>query len=126
MIKTVNGQGRYIMVNGGFPATTYINTSSGYMNVGDVRYNTNMQRLEVYDGNMWIELGTSHASVGLTPDAENAIAWAIDKLHEERMLELKAKDNPAIADLLAKKKTIEEQIKMVEILTREEVKVGTN
>ncbi len=122
MIKTVNGQGRYIMVNGGFPATTYINTSSGYMNVGDVRYNTNMQRLEVYDGNMWIELGTSHASVGLTPDAESALDWAIKKRQEEAMLEAKAKDNPAIADLLNKKKEIEDQIKMVEILTREDIK----
>lgn len=126
MIKTVNGQGRYIMVNGGFPATTYMNTSSGYMNVGDVRFNTNMQRLEVYDGNMWIELSTSHASIGLTPEAEDAMSWAINKLHEERMLELKAKDNPAIADLLNKKKEIENQITMVEILTRKEVKVGTN
>ncbi len=114
------------MVNGGFPATTYINTSSGYMNVGDVRYNTQMQRLEVYDGNMWIELGTSHASVGLTPDAELAIDWAKQKLNEELALEQKAKNNPAIADLLNKKKEIEDQIKMVEILTREEIKVGTN
>jgi hypothetical protein len=125
MIKTVNGQGRYIMVNGGFPATTYINTSSGYMNVGDVRYNTNMQRLEVYDGNMWIELGTSHASVGLTPDAENALDWAIRKRNEETALEAKAKDNPAIADLLNQRKTIDEQIKVIEILTKDN-KVGTN
>jgi hypothetical protein len=92
------------------------------MNVGDVRYNTNMQRLEVYDGNMWIELGTSHASVGLTPDAESALDWAIKKRQEEAMLEAKAKDNPAIADLLNKKKEIEDQIKMVEILTREDIK----
>lgn len=125
MIKTVNGTGRYIMVNGGFPATTYINTSSGFMNVGDVRFNTNMQRLEVYDGNMWIELGTSHASVGLTPDAENALDWAIKKRNEEYMLEQKAKDNPAIADLLNQRKKIDEQIQVIEILTKDN-KVGTN
>lgn len=123
MIKTVNGSGRYVMVNGGFPATTYINTSSGYMNVGDVRYNTNMQRLEVYDGNMWIELGTSHASIGLTPDAEIALDWAIKKKNEELALEQKAKDNPAIADLLKQRNSIDEQIKMIEILTKEEIKV---
>lgn len=123
MIKTVNGSGRYVMVNGGFPATTYINTSSGYMNVGDVRYNTNMQRLEVYDGNMWIELGTSHASIGLTPDAEMALDWAIKKKNEELALEQKAKDNPAIADLLKQRNSIDEQIKMIEILTKEEIKV---
>jgi hypothetical protein len=124
MIKTVNGTGRYVMVNGGYPATTYINTGSGYMNVGDVRFNTNTQTLEVYDGNRWLEINTSHASVGLTPDAELAIDWAKQKLNEELALERKAKNNPAIADLLNKKKEIEDQIKMVEILTREEVKAN--
>jgi uncharacterized radical SAM superfamily protein len=113
------------MVNGGYPATTYINTSSGYMNVGDVRYNTQMQRLEVYDGQMWLEINTSHASIGLTPDAEMALDWAIKKKNEDMVLEAKAKDNPAIADLLNQRKTIDDQIKMIEILTKDN-KVGTN
>ena len=126
MIKSVNGAGRYVMVQGGFPATTYINTSSGYMNVGDVRYNTSIQRLEVYDGNMWVELNTSHASVGLTPEAEMALDWAINKKREDAMLEEKAKSSPALADLLKEKQKIEDQIKVIEILTKEEVKVGTN
>lgn len=125
MIKTVNGTGRYVMVQGGFPATTYINTSTGYMNVGDVRFNTNIQMLEVYDGNRWVELNTSHASVGLTPDAELAIDWAKQKLNEELALERKAKDNPAIADLLKQRNTIDEQIKVIEILTKDN-NVGTN
>jgi hypothetical protein len=125
MIKTVNGAGRYVMVQGGFPATTYINTGSGYMNVGDVRFNTNMQMLEVYDGNRWVELNTSHASVGLTPDAEIALDWATKKRNEELALEAKAKDNPAIADLLEQRKTIDEKIKVIEILTKDN-KVGTN
>lgn len=125
MIKTVNGSGRYMMVNGGMPATTYMNTSSGYMNVGDVRFNTNAQTLEVYDGNRWVELQTSHASVGLTPDAEIALDWATKKRNEELALEQKAKDNPAIADLLEQRKTIDEKIKVIEILTKDN-KVGTN
>jgi hypothetical protein len=125
MIKTVNGSGRYVMVQGGFPATTYINTGSGYMNVGDVRFNTNMQMLEVYDGNRWVELNTSHASVGLTPEAEMALDWATRKRNEELALEQKAKDNPAIADLLKQKNTIDEKIKVIEILTKDN-KVGTN
>jgi hypothetical protein len=125
MIKTVNSAGRYVMVQGGIPATTYINTSSGYMNVGDVRYNTSIQRLEVYDGNMWVELNTSHASVGLTPDAEMALDWAINKKREDVMLEEKARNNPALADLLKEKQKIEDQIKVIEILTRDS-QVGTN
>jgi hypothetical protein len=95
------------------------------MNVGDVRYNTQMQRLEVYDGQMWLEINTSHASIGLTPDAEMALDWATKKRNEEMVLEAKAKDNPAIADLLNQRKTIDDQIKMIEILTKDN-KVGTN
>jgi len=126
MIKTVNGSGRYMMVNGGFPATTYINTSSGYMNVGDVRYNTSLQRLEVYDGNIWLELNTSHASVGLTPDAESALDWALKRMREDMELEMLAKSNPSIADLVNQKKELDDKIKMVQTLIKEEVKVGTN
>jgi|688.fasta_scaffold24945_10 hypothetical protein len=126
MLRTVSGAGRYVMVNGGMPATTYINTGSGYMNVGDVRFNTNTQILEVYDGNRWVELQTSHASVGLTPDAESALDWAIKKRNEDMALEHLAKTNPTIADLLNQKKELDDKIKMVQILTKEEVKVGTN
>jgi len=126
MIKTINGSGRYVMVNGGYPATTYINTSSGFMNVGDVRYNTQLQRFEVYDGQMWLELSTSHASVGLTPDAESALDWAIKRMREDMELEILAKSNPTIADLITQKKEIDDKIKMVQTLIKEEVKVGTN
>jgi hypothetical protein len=126
MIKTVNGSGRYMMVQGGFPATTYINTSSGYMNVGDVRFNTNMQMLEVYDGNRWVEMNTSHASVGLTPDAESALDWALRRMREDLELEYLAKSNPTIADLINQKKELEDKIKMVQTLMKEDIKVGTN
>ena len=125
MIKTVNGSGRYMMVQGGFPATTYINTGSGYMNVGDVRFNTNMQRLEVYDGQMWVEMNTSHASVGLTPDAESALDWALRRMREDLELEYLAKSNPTIADLINQKKELEDKIKMVQTLMKDN-KVGTN
>jgi hypothetical protein len=118
MIKTVNGVGRYVMVNGGYPATTYINTSSGYMNVGDVRYNTSIQRLEVYDGNMWVELNTSHASVGLTPDAERALDWANQKIREEAELDRLAESNSTLADLVEQKKALDHKIKMVQTLVR--------
>jgi hypothetical protein len=114
-----------MMVNGGTPATTYITSGPGYMNVGDLRFNTNTQNLEVYDGQIWRELNTSHASVGLTPDAEMALDWAMKKRIDEMALEQKAKDNPAIADLLKQRNTIDEKIKVIEILTRDS-QVGTN
>ena len=126
MIRTVSSTGRYVMVQGGFPSTTYINTSSGYMNVGDVRFNTNIQMLEVYDGNRWVELNTSHANVGLTPDAERALDWANRKIAEEAELDRLAASNATIADLIKQKKELDDKIKMIQTLMKEEVKVGTN
>ena len=126
MIKTVNGFGRYMMVNGGMPATTYMNTSTGYMGVGDLRFNSSAQSIEVYDGQLWRELNTSHASVGLTPDAEKTIDWAMKKMYEEAELEHLAKTNPTIGDLVNQKKELDDKIKMVQILMKEETKVGTN
>ena len=123
MIKSINGAGRYVMVNGGFPATTYMNQNSGLMNVGDVRYNIQMQRFEVYDGNMWLEISTSHASIGLTHDAESALDWAIKKKHEEMELEALAKTNPTIADLVNQLKETREKIEVVKLLTKEEQKL---
>lgn len=118
MIKSVNSSGKYMMVNGGMPVIAYTNTSPGFMNVGDLRFNSSMQRIEVYDGISWIELNTGHAMVGLTPEAERALAWAIAKQNEEMSLEEKAKTNTAIADLLDQRKTIDAQLNMVEILSR--------
>ena len=126
MIKHINSSSRYTVVQGGTPTPTYINNVPGYMNVGDVRYNTQMQRLEVYDGQMWIEISTGYASVGLTPDAEMALDWVMKKRSEDLALEQLAKSNTTIADLVNQKKELDDKIKMVQILMKEETKVGTN
>ena len=127
MIKTIQGSSRYIEVNGGYPCSyIYVNTGSGYMNVGDMRYNPSQQRVEIYDGNHWIEMNMSHAVVGLTPNAELALDWAIRKQREDMELEALSKSNPTIADLVNQKKELDHKIKMVQILIKEEPKVGTN
>ena len=118
MLKTVNSMSRYMMVNGGMPATTYITSGSGYMSVGDLRFNTNTQNLEVYDGQIWRELNTSHASVGLTPDAERALDWANRKIAEEVELDKLAESNATIADLVEQKKALDHKIKMVQSLVK--------
>lgn len=125
MINSVIGTGRYMMVSGG-TAHTYINSSSGYMNVGNVRFNTNAQTLEVYDGTNWVAMNTARASVGLTLEAELAIDWAVRKQREDMELEALSKSNPTIADLVEQKKNLDHKIKMVQILIKEEPKIGTN
>jgi hypothetical protein len=126
MINTVNGLGKYVIVEGGMPSITYMNTSSGYMNVGDLRYNPTRHKVEVYDGNNWITLNSGHASVRLTSHAETVIDWAAKKMQEDMELEALSKSNPTIADLVEQKKNLDHKIKMVQILIKEEPKVGTN
>jgi hypothetical protein len=62
----------------------------------------------------------------LTPEAESALDWAIKKKNEDMVLENLAKSNPTIADLINQKKELDDKIKMVQTLMKEDIKVGTN
>jgi len=118
MIKAIHTSGRYIQVIGG-SASTYVNANPGAQGIGNLRYNTSGQRLEVYDGSSWQELNMPHVSVGLNPDAEAAIEWAHRQMTEERRLRVLAKDHPALADALAAVEKAEEQVKVVAALVQE-------
>lgn len=126
MLKTISGAGKYTMVNSGFAVTTHVNTSASAMGVGEVRFNANSQSLEVYDGYVWKDVNMSHASVGLTSEAESLLDWAREKRNQEMQLEALSKSNPTIADLVEQKKNLDNKIKMVQILTKEESKIGTS
>jgi hypothetical protein len=119
MIKTINGGGRYISVTGS-PGSTYVNNYSGMQGVGNMRYNTSSQNIEVYDGSNWIQMQTGYASVAMTPEAESLLDWAKQKRNEEFESEQLAKSNPTIADLLAQKNKIDEQISIVKTLIKSE------
>ena len=115
MIKAIHTIGKYIQVIGG-SASTYVTAQAGSQGVGNLRFNTSQQRLEVYDGMTWLELNTPHASVGLNPDAEAAIEWASRQLAEEKRLKALAKKHPAVADALEAAARAEEQVRIVAAL----------
>lgn len=119
MFKSINGTGRYIQVQGGMPNTTYINTSSGLMNVGDVRYNTNNQSMELYDGHTWKEINMGHVGIGLNPEAERLLDWARQKMMEELELDALAEKNPTIKDLVNQLKDTKEKIRVVQTLSKD-------
>lgn len=116
MIGHINQTGKYIAVTGG-PGNNYVNNSN-YMSVGQLQYNINSQRLEIYNGTSWQSFNLGTYYVGLNPDAESVIDWARNKMHEERELEHLAKDNVAINDLLEQIKEKQHQIKMVQTLLK--------
>lgn len=84
---------------------------------GQMRYNTSMQQVEVYDGVSWIML-SQNVSVGLSYEAEEVLRWAGYKMREEDELNKRMEKYPAL-------KHAHEQYKMIEALVYEEEKSGT-
>ena len=118
MIKAIHALGRYIQVIGG-SASTYVTAQAGSQGVGNLRFNTSQQRLEVYDGMTWLELNTPYASVGLNAAAEEAIDWVQRQMAEEKRLEALAKEHSAVADALEAVKQAQERVRIVAALVQE-------
>ena len=117
MIKGISHTGRYLQVTGGSPINPYI--PPGGQSAGMLRYNTNMNRIEVYDGQTWIEITTNYASVSMTAEADALLDWARKKRDEEIELEALAKEHPAINIALANLKKAKMQLDATIILSKE-------
>jgi hypothetical protein len=122
MIKNISSSGKYINVIGESVAN-YINNYSGAQGVGNIRFNTANQNMEVYDGNNWILLQMGYVNVGLNSRAEDLLDWAEKKMTEEFELEALANSNPTIKDLMETIKQKQEQISIVKALIKKEVTV---
>jgi hypothetical protein len=131
MIKGITSVGKYVTVtvSGGSGASgPYI--SPGALSAGMVRYNSNSQNLEVYDGVAWIAYAQSYSSVGLTPEAEALLDWAKEKRAEEQRLKELSEKSPAIKDLIDQMNItvadFHDKIAIVEALLQKEVTIGTS
>ena len=116
MIKGITQSGRYLQVSGGSPMNPYI--SPGGQGAGMVRYNTNMNYIEVYDGISWKEI-SSYANIALSGEAELLLDWARKKRDEEIQLESLAKEHPAINLALDNLKKAKTQLDAIIILSKE-------
>jgi hypothetical protein len=103
MIKSLVTQGPYLVINGGYHNFPYI--SPGTAGAGHVRWNPNMNEMEVNDGISWRSLGANDTSISLTNDAQDALSWVLKKMQEER--------HPGLRDTW-------EKFKIMEVLCREE------
>jgi len=127
MIKGISQGGRYITVSGGSPGSNYVNNYSGAQGIGNMRFNTANQNIEVWDGNSWMTLQSSYATVQLDDDAIRLLDWAKKKMIEEEAMLSLPSDHPAIK--IAKQnvnrakqalKEAEEQLKITSILSEEQ------
>jgi hypothetical protein len=117
MIKGITQGGRYITITGGSSSNPYI--SPGSQSAGMMRYNTNMNNVEVYDGIGWKEIGSSYASISLTGEAEALLDWARKKRDEEFQIQLLAKDHPAVKIALDNLEKARQQLDATIILSKE-------
>jgi hypothetical protein len=92
---------------------TYIN--AGSPSAGLVRYLNN--QMQVYDGSSWLPLGGT-ANVGLSPEAEEIMAWAREKMRAEQEARAMAEQYPAVADALNAVWESEQQLKTIVALCR--------
>jgi hypothetical protein len=117
MIKGITQGGRYITVTGGNPTNPYI--SPGSQSAGMMRYNTNMNNVEVYDGQSWKEISANYASITLTPDAELLLDWARKKRDEEIEMQALAYNHPAVKIALDNLEKAKLQLDATIILSKE-------
>jgi len=106
-----------------------LTTSSVYMDynkvqqgiAGQVRYNGS--QFEVNDGNSWKTLYDNMVEVGLSPSAQEALAWAEKKMAAERQAEELARHNVTVKDALDRYQQqitdAEQQLKMVVALVQD-------
>ena len=120
MIDYIYG-GEYLNVTSSKGASPYINVSNPI--TGQLAYDSSSQTMKVFDGNSFQTIGGGNASINLTPNAISILKWAEQKMLEEAERNKLAETNPAIRDLVNQIKEKEEQLKVVQTLIKEEVKV---
>jgi len=118
MIKNITPIGRYITVSGG-NSSTYVNGYSGAQGVGNMRFNTSTQNMEVFDGSNWIMLNMDYASVGLNSEAESLLDWARKKRDEELAWQNLAATSQAVKIALDNLEQAKQQLDITAKLARE-------
>ena len=101
------------------PGSTYVNNYSGAIGVGNVRYHTGGQQMQVYDGSNWVDIQMGSANVGLTTEAELLLDWAREKRAEEYALQELIKTNEAVRIAYENLNKAKEQLKTTVILAKE-------
>ena len=93
MIKGIMGN-KGVVVSGGDVSTPYINNNSSNPIQGMIRLWGN--DFQVFDGNMWIQLASSYATVSLDQDSQDLLQWARTQRQLEQNRATLIENNPAL------------------------------
>lgn len=129
MIGAVYSTSNNLVVNNGGGSNVSMTTHPSPYDVaysGQVRFNGTTQLLETFNGWAWMPIIPQTTSIGLSTEAESLLEWAKKKREEDLAIERLANSSVTIAGLVREKKDLEDKIKMVQILLKEEVQLGTS
>ncbi len=93
MIKNLTG-GFGITISGSMNSDPYI--SPGSVGAGMLRWNPNMNCMEVNDGNTWKQLTWNFPTIELDSNTKAIVMWAQKKMQEDTIRQQRIKDNPAL------------------------------
>lgn len=110
------GQGS-VVVGVANTSVPYINQNINNPMQGMIRINGS--EVQAFDGNGWINMTTSYATVQLTGDAESLLDWARKKRMEEMAWEALATDNQAVKIALDNLEQAKRQLAITATLARE-------
>ena len=114
MINQISSNTHYLHVN--LSGSNGPHISPGASGAGQVRYNPSMNRLEVNDGAVWLELRNPNVELSLSTQAKKAIDWALRKMEVETERERRAETNPALQKALEAVRRAEEQYELIDQL----------
>jgi hypothetical protein len=116
MIKGLTGTFG-VTVSAGNTSVPYVNQTSSNPMQGMIRvWGTDMQ---VFDGNNWMNMSTSYATVELNGDTQSLLNWAREKRDEEMMWQSLAKENKAVKIALDNLEQARQQLDITAKLSRE-------
>ena len=100
-----------VVVSAGDVSTPYINNNSSNPIQGMIRlWGSDFQ---VFDGNMWVQLASSYATVSLDQDTQDLLQWArAQRTMAMNRLTL-AQNNPALMKALEKLKKAEDDFELL-------------
>lgn len=87
---------------------------------GNLRINTTTRELEVYTGTQWQRVPNQSLHVDLTPDANEALDWAIRQVRQEREAQQLARTNPSVRSALEAVKSAQEHLSIIITLSKSE------
>lgn len=113
MIKGITTSSPWLTIQNG-STSNYVNSYSGLQGVGNMRFNTTTQTIEVYDGNLWQTLNMGVAQIDLKPEVESLLAWARQERARQLEREQLIKSNPALEKAWAAIKRAEANFDILE------------